>query len=855
MKNQLTTILLLLLVCFSIIPVITIEAEASVGDKCQYCGHKPFLADPYDKKGNCEECGKAYDYKSSKKSESGMFMTNKDVKPSSTPYEATKVDFTILKGEIVTVVASYTNAKDNVWYEVKYGNNKTGYIYKENIDKIADANNVYSLSGYITVHHTKVISLFSAPSTDSRKTNLPVTYDELTVSKLVKAKDGYWWYYGISATTGNKGWMQCLVAMNVSFSYSGVKETSSIIKGTPVPSSIPNTKRELEGSIQTSGQKIYRVSAAIYNGTNTSGTPVTGGDRYTVNTTSYNFKGSDVSKNLAFENLTPGKQYTLKISVEIVGCKCYYDDASKDYIYTVDKTWTFTVSCSHSYSSSYTKDSNNHWQVCTICGGKGTVSKHSYSNNCDTSCNTCGYTRSITHTYSNSCDTSCNVCGATRTTSHSYSNNCDTSCNVCGATRAASHSYGSSYTYNSDTHWKTCSVCGEKGTASSHSYSNNCDKTCNTCEYTRSITHTYSNNCDTSCNVCGANRTIKHTYTNNCDTSCDVCGETRTTSHSYSNSCDTSCNVCGATRTTSHSYGSSYTYNSDTHWKTCSVCGGKGTTSSHSYSNNCDKTCNTCGYTRSITHTYSNSCDASCNVCGETRTTSHSYGSSYTYNSDTHWKTCTVCGNKGSSSYHTYDNNCDTTCNVCGNIRTSTHTYSNSCDASCNVCGATRTVTHSYTNDCDSSCNICGETRNTQHVYDDEDDTTCNVCGETRTLSTTTGPEETTTEPDETTPDPEETTTEPDETTPEPEETTTEPEETTPDPEETTTEPDETTPEPEDISTTGPEETSGDIPANPSTNEEVVLDQKTIITIAVAAAVTISTISIFGTALVMKKKH
>ena len=43
--------------------------------------------------------------------------------------------------------------------------------------------------------------------------------------------------------------------------------------------------------------------------------------------------------------------------------------------------------------------------------------------------------KSTTHTYSNNCDTTCNVCGATRTVgAHKYSNNADTSCNECGTT-------------------------------------------------------------------------------------------------------------------------------------------------------------------------------------------------------------------------------------------------------------------------------------------------------------------------------------------------------------------------------------------------------------------------------------
>ena len=188
----------------------------------------------------------------------------------------------------------------------------------------------------------------------------------------------------------------------------------------------------------------------------------------------------------------------------------------------------------------------------TAYSGKGPkpLCSHSYSNNCDTSCNLCGAVRTVTHSYSANCDTTCNVCGASRSTSvaHTYSGNCDTSCNTCGTTRT---------------------------TSSSHTYSNSCDTSCNVCGYTRTTTHTYSGNCDTTCNVCSATRTTSysHTYSNSCDTSCNVCGYTRTITHTYSGNCDTSCNTCGTSRTTSVA---------------------------HTYSNGADTDCDVCGYVRTF---------------------------------------------------------------------------------------------------------------------------------------------------------------------------------------------------------------------------------------------------------------
>ncbi len=171
--------------------------------------------------------------------------------------------------------------------------------------------------------------------------------------------------------------------------------------------------------------------------------------------------------------------------------------------------------------------------TCSVCKGTKTetiakLTTHTYSNNCDKSCNVCGATRTVgPHKYDNNCDKSCNICGATRTVgAHKYSNTCDTTCNYCGAKRSIIHTY----TNSCDT---KCNVCGATRTIK-HTYSNNCDKTCNVCKSTRTVgAHKYTNSCDTSCNVCKAKRTIKHTYSNNCDTSCNVCKATRTITHSY----------------------------------------------------------------------------------------------------------------------------------------------------------------------------------------------------------------------------------------------------------------------------------------------------------------------------------
>ena len=310
------------------------------------------------------------------------------------------------------------------------------------------------------------------------------------------------------------------------------------------------------------------------------------------NTASFEVNPSDINQNLKFGSLSAGKHTITLIATDIHG---------RTQTFLVRSFNMVSTSCSHSYSSSYSKDANNHWKVCSKCGSSASVEAHVYSNSCDTSCNTCGYTRTITHTYSNDCDASCNVCGATRTAIHSYKRNS-----------------------NADYHWQECTSCGEKTNSTEHiwiitPFEQHHTFTCGECYYAMILDHEYSNNCDTSCNVCGATRVTSHEYDNACDKDCNICGAKRTTNHKYSNACDKTCDACGAVRTVPD----------------------------HVYDHGCDSSCNNCGYSRPTNHSYDNNCDSDCNTCGAIRSVSHSYTSSYFSDDTTHWRQCSSCGHKG----------------------------------------------------------------------------------------------------------------------------------------------------------------------------------------------------------------
>ena len=208
---------------------------------------------------------------------------------------------------------------------------------------------------------------------------------------------------------------------------------------------------------------------------------------------------------------------------------------------------------------------------------------------------------------------------------HVYDNKCDTTCNICGATRTITHQYKTVWSKDGAQHWHECSICGSKKDIENHTYDNACDTACNVCGYIRSVgPHVYDNDCDTTCNICGATRTIthqyktvwsndgtqhwhecsvcgdkidieNHIYDNACDTTCNICGYIRSVGpHVYDNDCDTTCNICGATRTITHQYKTVWSNDGTQHWHECSVCSAKIDIGNHNFDK--DGVCNTCGY-------------------------------------------------------------------------------------------------------------------------------------------------------------------------------------------------------------------------------------------------------------------
>ena len=261
---------------------------------------------------------------------------------------------------------------------------------------------------------------------------------------------------------------------------------------------------------------------------------------------------------------------------------------------------------------------------------------------------------------------------------HVYDDDADTTCDVCGYERTVTppsheHSYGD-WRKDGTNHWHECTDddCPDREESikdkAAHVYTDDADTTCDTCGYERTITppaheHRYGDwrkdgtnhwhEC-TDADCPNREESIKdkaaHVYTDDADTTCDVCGYERTvTPPSHE-----------------HSYGD-WRKDGTNHWHECTDddCPDREESikdkAAHVYTDDADTTCDTCGYERTITPPAHE----------------HRYGD-WRKDGTNHWHECTDadCPNREESikdkAAHVYDNDADTTCNTCGYERTVT---------------------------------------------------------------------------------------------------------------------------------------------------------------------------------------
>ena len=141
--------------------------------------------------------------------------------------------------------------------------------------------------------------------------------------------------------------------------------------------------------------------------------------------------------------------------------------------------------------------------------------------------------------------------------------------------------------------------------------------------------------------------------------------------HVYTDDADTTCNICGYVRTVTppaheHRYGD-WSKDGTNHWHECTdaACPNQSESikdkAAHVYTDDADTTCNICGYVRTVTPPAHE----------------HHYGD-WSKDGTNHWHECTdaACPNQSESikdkEAHVYDDDADTTCNICGYVRTVT---------------------------------------------------------------------------------------------------------------------------------------------------------------------------------------
>jgi len=203
--------------------------------------------------------------------------------------------------------------------------------------------------------------------------------------------------------------------------------------------------------------------------------------------------------------------------------------------------------------------------TCSVCKGTRTetiakLTTHTYGSGVVTKPATCKETGIKTYT--------CTVCKGTKTetvaklTTHTYDNSCDTACNICGATRTVTHQYGN-WSKDQSKHWHACTLCGHKANQTSHTpgaaATETKAQTCTVCGYViqAALGHTHSYDAKWDADASG------HWHT------CACGGQADYATHKFDNSCDTDCSTCGYTRTITHTPGTPATATTD---QICTVC-------------------------------------------------------------------------------------------------------------------------------------------------------------------------------------------------------------------------------------------------------------------------------------------
>ena len=171
---------------------------------------------------------------------------------------------------------------------------------------------------------------------------------------------------------------------------------------------------------------------------------------------------------------------------------------------------------SHSYRTNWSSDSTSHWHECSKCGDKKDSASHTEGEAAAEytaqTCTVCGYviTPALGHTHHYSTTWSkdadnhwydCTGCSTPKDkATHDYTNACDTDCNTCGYVREIPHAYKTEWSKDAEKHWYECTICGDKKNETVHipgaDATETTDQTCTVCGYVikEALGHTHNHN-------------------------------------------------------------------------------------------------------------------------------------------------------------------------------------------------------------------------------------------------------------------------------------------------------------------------------------------------------------------------
>ena len=187
-----------------------------------------------------------------------------------------------------------------------------------------------------------------------------------------------------------------------------------------------------------------------------------------------------------------GGYYSDQLYHWLICVKCGKLSYEEHWGYVEDNDYHICITCdeklNHVWEDDITaEDSWNHGIACKYCNAFNNSEKHIYDNDCDTTCETCGYIRTITHKYFPDYESDnsyhwyeCEVCGDRQEhNEHVWEDNCDTVCDICGYLRTVSHSYTTKWSNNNNEHWHFCEICNKKIDVAEHEYDGNICVVCN----------------------------------------------------------------------------------------------------------------------------------------------------------------------------------------------------------------------------------------------------------------------------------------------------------------------------------------------------------------------------------------